>query len=97
MTREQIESELLALRGDVIDIEKQMELYALNPKNPEWLPKVKAALRIKLLQIGDLERRLDLLDGFDSIEHAFVDSARTLLDPELFQRVMEDAQERMSV
>ena len=95
MNLEQIENELFALRGDVIDIEKQMGLFAVNPVSPEWLPKAKAALRIKNLQIADLERRKGLLAGFETVGRAFTESARTLLDPALFQRIMDDAKERM--
>jgi hypothetical protein len=96
MTYEDIEDELFELRSDVIEIEKQLELYQDNPKHPQWLAKTRAALKIKRLQIADLERRRVLLQGFESIDKAFVQSARTLLDPELFQRVLNDAKERMT-
>jgi hypothetical protein len=95
MTYEEIADTIYELELDVIDLEKQLEMYAAQPKNPQWPAKARAALKIKRLQIADLHRRQDLMRNFARIEGAFVESARLLLTPDLFSSLMVDAKERM--
>ena len=95
-TYQEYDDQLYDLRGEIIDIERQIELYEHAPKTPEWPAQARAALKFKRLQEADLIRRRDLLAGFESIEKAFMESARVLLDPVLFQGLLDDAKERMT-
>lgn len=95
MTYEEISDTIYELELDVIDLEKQLEMYASQPRNPQWPAKARAALKIKRLQIADLQRRQDLMRNFARIDSAFVASARTLLTPDLFASLMADAKDRM--
>ena len=96
MTYEEICDAIYELHSDCIDLERQLEMYSNNPKSPDWPAKAKAALRIKMLQIQDLERRQKLLEGFSQIDTNFVASAKVLLTPEVFHNIMEDAKARLS-
>jgi len=95
LSAEELTDVIYDLELDCIDLEKQLELYSDRPKDPAWPAKARAALKIKRLQVTDLQRRRDLLKGFSEIDSAFVAAARTLLAPDLYQRVMDDAKERM--
>lgn len=97
MTYQDYDNEIFDLQCEIVDIEKQIALYSDRPRTPEWPAQVAAALKLKQLQVADLTRRRDLLKGFETIEKSFMESARTLLDPGLFQRLLCDAKERMSL
>lgn len=97
MPRADMEAMVSQLKIEIGVIEEDLARprAAQSGQGPDWKVRAGKALRIKQVQIEDLQRRLETLKGFETIEHYFVESARTLLTPDTFHNLMVDARERM--
>ncbi len=88
-----LDAMILQLKIDLVNLENDMAHYENDPDgSPDWRLRAKKAAGIKRVQLQDLERRRNLHDNLAKVGQAFIEKARAILNPDVFQTIWMEAQ-----